>query len=164
MKYIIRSFKYLVYFFALFVVMVAIIWLLSPEKSQSLSVTSLFKEGSLPKMAVFFAAIAAVYPALAFIRRKLFINGSFADERQTILNVFDAMGYEVEREEDGQISFRIKKRSVRFSRMWEDRIILHTGENPLVFEGYRKDLDRIVRNVSYAISRREASSEEGAAE
>lgn len=164
MKYIIRSFKYLVYFFALFVVMVAIIWLLSPEKSQSLTVASLFKEGSLPKMAVFFAAIAAVYPALAFIRRKLFINGTFAEERETILSVFDAMGYEVEREDSEQISFRLKKRSLRFSRMWEDRIILHTAGSPLVFEGYRKDLDRIVRSISYAISQRDASSEEGAAE
>ena len=165
MKYIIRSLKYLVYFFALFVVMVAIIWLLSPEKSQGLSVTSLFKEGAMPKLALFFVIVAAIYPALAFIKRKLYLSNSFAEDRNVIFGALENMGYKLESEEPGKTTFRLASATMRFSRMWEDRITIRTEENPVIVEGYRRDLDRVIRAISYAIAQAsETSEEEGAAE
>lgn len=162
MKYFIRACKYLVYFFILFVVMVGVIYLLSPEKSQGVSVTSLFKEGSLPKLIVFFVCIAAIYPKFAFIKRKLHTNGTFADNREQIMEAFLNMGYELECETPESISFRLKQTSMKVSRMWEDRVTVTISEDPLIIDGYRRDVDRIARHISFLIAQRENSIEESA--
>lgn len=148
MKYFIRSCKYLVYFFVLFVIMVTILWFLSPEKSQGLSAVSLFKEGSFPKMLIFFACIAAIYPYFAFVKRKIYLNGTFEESRDAIVEVIRSFGYEIECEGPQAISFRLPKRSMRFSRMWEDRVTINITDNPIIIEGYRRDLDRIVRRIN----------------
>jgi len=148
MKYVIRAGKYLVYFFVLFLVMVTILWLLSPEKSQGLSITTLFKEGSIPKILIFFACIAAIYPKFAFVQRKIYLNGTFGESRDSIVEVFEGFGYEVECEGPQAISFRLKSKSMRFSRMWEDRVTINVTDNPLVVDGYRRDIDRIVRRIN----------------
>jgi len=160
MKYFVRACKYLVYFTVLFVVMVSIIYLLSPEKSQSLSVTSLFKEGSLPKLIAFFVCVSAIYPKFAFVQRKLYINGTFEDNRKAIMDAFLNMGYEVECEGPQAISFRLKETAMKVSRMWEDRVTVTITESPLVIDGYRRDVDRIVRHISYLIAQQEQSEEE----
>lgn len=148
MKYLIRACKYLVYFFVLFLVMVTILWLLSPEKSQGLSVTTLFKEGSIPKILAFFACIAALYPKFAFVQRKVYLNGTFEESRDLIVEVFENFGYGIECEGAQAISFRLNKTSMRFSRMWEDRVTINITDNPIIVDGYRKDIDRIVRRIN----------------
>ena len=155
MKYFIRSLKYLAYFVCLFVVIVAIIWFLSPEKTQGLPITSLFKAGSGWKLAIFFVAVAAIYPYLSFIRRKVYINGEFSEYKDLVIRTFSEAGLILESEEGTKMTFRMEKASMRFSRMWEDRITLETAENPLVLDGYRRDLDRLVRSLNYAIARKD---------
>lgn len=148
MKYLIRSCKYLVYFFVLFVVMVAIIWLLSPEKSQGLSVASLFQEGSLPKLIAFFACVAAIYPKFAFVQRKIYLNGSFEESREVIFETFQNFGYEMEKEDEKSVSFRLKQTSMKVSRMWEDRVTINISDNPIIIDGYRRDVDRLSRRIT----------------
>ena len=159
MKYFIRACKYLLYFFILFVIMVGIIYLLSPEKSQGVSVTQLFKAGSLPKLLIFFACISAIYPKFAFIQRKLYINGTFEENRECITEAFLNMGYELESEGPQAISFRLKQTSMKISRMWEDRVTVNISDNPLIIDGYRRDVDRIARHISFLIAQRENSEE-----
>lgn len=148
MKYLIRACKYLVYFFVLFLVMVTILWLLSPEKSQGLSITALFKEGSIPKILAFFACVSALYPKFAFVKRKIYLNGPFEESRGAIVEVFEAFGYELECEGSQAISFRLAKTSMRVSRMWEDRVTIDITDNPIIVDGYRRDIDRIVRRIN----------------
>ena len=56
MKYLIRALKYLVYFAIIFFLIVGIVFLFSNQKAAGLSLVDLFKEGSLPKIALFFVA------------------------------------------------------------------------------------------------------------
>jgi len=164
MKYFIRACKYLVYFFVLFFIMVGIIWLLSPEKTHGASFTSLFQPGSLPKLIAFFTIIAALYPKFAFVQRKLHLNGPYSEYRDCIMEAFLKMGYEVENEGPETISFRLTQTSMKVSRMWEDRVTVTINDNPLILDGYRRDVDRIASRISYLITQKDNSEGEGAAE
>lgn len=152
MRYLIRALKYLVYFIVLFFVLVFIIWLISPKGEGGFSLTAMFQPGALPKIALFFVVIAAAYPYFGFTKRKVYVGGSFEEKRDAILGAFSQWGYEIESEEPGKICFRIKSKTGRVTRMWEDRITMDTSSEPIVLDGYRRDVDRMARNINYVLS------------
>ena len=47
----------------------------------------------------------------------------------------------------------------RVTRFFEDRITVTKTENPIVLSGYRRDLERLVRNINYKIAQQEESGE-----
>ena len=151
MKYVIRALKYLLYFLVIFFIIVAIVWLLNRTKMPDASFTELFKEGSLPQMAIFFVVIAAIYPALGFVKRKIYTNGDFAKYENLIGGVMEQMGFEFEKEDEETKCYRIKSRYMRGTRMGEDRVTFFRNEDPIICEGLRKDVDRIARNIDFQI-------------
>lgn len=155
MKYFIRACKYVVYFAVLFCILTAIIWLLSPEKANGVPITSLFKAGSLKHIIILFVAISALYPFISFKKRNVHLEDGFETKRDTVMTLFDDFGMEVESESENRICFRMKSRGMRFSRMWEDRITMDIHGNTLEFEGYRRDLDRLIRALNYRLAPRE---------
>lgn len=156
MQYLRRAVKYLVYFALIFAVIVGLLWVLMLRK-QGITLDHVLEPGSGPKLIVFFLAIAAIYPYLNFRTRKLYFNGDFADNRDMILGVFTDAGYSLIEEKDGKLAFRLKSGSARFSRLYEDRIDLDVNDNPLLITGYRRDVDRIMRNLNYKIREAEQS-------
>lgn len=160
MKYLVRALKYLVYFFFIFLIIVGVIWILTIKKTQGLSFMELFREGSLPQMGIFFIVVAAIYPALGFVKRKMYTNKEFSEYTDLIKEMMSAMEYELESEEATKLSFRMTRTGYRISRMWEDRITFDWSENPAIVDGLRKDVDRIVRNIDYKIREQERGTEE----
>lgn len=157
MKYIVRAIKYLFYFILLFAVIVLVLWLLMSRR-QGIPITELFEPGAYPKMWLFFVLVAAVYPAISFVRRKLTLGGPYSRDRKTIDGIMKEAGYRVETETPEKVTYRLEKASLRFTRMYEDRVTIDTHEDPIVFEGYRKDVDRIVRYIAYRLSLEEESA------
>ena len=153
MKYLIRALKYLVYFIVLFFVLVFIIWLISPKGDGGFSLSAMFQPGSLPKIGIFFLLIAAAYPYFGFTKRKVYTGGTFEEHRDEIVNTFLQWGYELESEADGKLSFRMKGKVARLTRMYEDRIVVDTTSDPLILAGYRRDVDRMARNLSSRLAR-----------
>lgn len=153
MRYLIRALKYLVYFIVLFFVIVGIIWLITPKTDGGFSLSGMFQPGALPKIAILFLVIAAAYPYFAFTKRKVYLGGSFTEYRDAVLACFEQWGYEVENEAPGQVTFRLKSKTARFTRMYEDRITVNTTEEPIVLNGYRRDVDRMARNLSYNLTK-----------
>lgn len=156
MKYVIRSLKYLVYFLVLFFIIVGAIFLLTSQKQPGLQFVDMFKEGALPQLAVLFAVAAAIYPALGFAKRKLYLNGEFSKYRDLCVTVMENSGYVLENENSEQITFRQKKQAFRVSRMWEDRITYNITDNPVIVEGYRKDITRVLSVINYRIREEDA--------
>ena len=155
MRYLIRALKYLVYFVVLFFVIVGLIWLFTQKGEGGFSLAAMFQPGALPKIAILFLVIAAGYPYFAFTKRKVYLGGTFAEKRNIILACFEQWGYEIENEEPEKISFRLKSKTGRFTRMYEDRIVIDTKEEPIVLNGYRRDIDRMARNINYSLSQSE---------
>ena len=149
MRYLIRALKYIVYFAIIFFLMVGIIYLFSS------------REGSLPKIAIFFVAVAAIYPALSFQKRQLYLNGDFTKYAETVDEVMKKLDYVPEKREPGCVTYIKNSGYARLTRMYEDRVTFLTSDNPVIVEGYRKDLLRILSLVNYQI-RQENREQENA--
>ena len=154
MKYLIRSLKYL-YFLVIFFIIVGLLFLWQYTKNTDITFSGLFREGSLPKLVIFFLLVAAIYPALGFVKRKFHLNGDYAKYAGTIENTLKDAGYEIGSKDDEKVVFRHRKAITRLTRMYEDAIVFDLREDPIVVDGLRKDVDRILRAISYRISREE---------
>jgi len=154
MQYLVRALKYLIYFMLFFFLIVSLLWYFT-LKNQGLGFKDVFMEGSLPQIAAFFVVIAAVYPFLGFVKRKIYLNGDFSQYSNTVKETMTGMGYVQEKESEGQLTFRAANNSLRATRMWEDRITFTTSDNPVICEGLRKDVDKIARAINYKMSLQE---------
>ena len=161
MRYLIRALKYLVYFAVIFFLIVGIVYLFSAQKMAGLSFTELFKEGSLPKIALFFVAVAAIYPKLSFYKKELYLDGDFTNYAETVDEVMKSLDYECESREPDRVTYIRKGAYARLTRMYEDRVTFETAESPVKVEGYRKDLLRILSAINYRVreQRREQETE-----
>lgn len=155
MKYLIRSLKYLLYFLVIFFIIVGLLFLWQYTKNTDITFAGLFREGSLPKLVIFFLLVAAIYPALGFVKRKFHLNGDYSKYAGTIEDTLKDAGYEIGSKDDEKVVFRHRKAITRLTRMYEDAIVFDLREDPIVVDGLRKDVDRILRAISYRISREE---------
>jgi hypothetical protein len=161
MRYLIRALKYLVYFAIIFFVMVGIIYLFSSQKAAGLSFVDLFKEGSLPKIALFFVAVSAIYPFLSFQKKPLYLNGPFTNYAEMVDEVMESLDYVQEKKDETSVSYVKRSAYARLTRMYEDRVTFQTADNPVMVDGYRKDLLRIVSILNQRI-RQESREQENA--
>jgi len=160
MRYLIRALKYLVYFAIMFFIIVGIVYLFSSQKAAGLSFVDLFKEGSLPKIALFFVVVAAIYPKLSFYKKEIYLNGDFTKYAEMFDEVMKSMDYELETQEPGLVTYRKKGVYARLTRMYEDRVTFDTTGNPVIAEGYRKDLVRVLSAIGYRLREESRNNEE----
>ena len=142
MKYIVRSIKYFFYFALLSTALILALVLIGAVEND---INAIFEDGynSLWKIAVFFAAVAAVYPKLGFINRSVAVNREWEEIRDEAIGFFNDRRYELESETPDQITFRIKGTAGRLSKMFEDRVIVRRVLDGYEFEGLRKDILRL---------------------
>ena len=141
MKYFIRSVKYFFYFAILSTAIVLALVLIGAVEGD---INSIFEGGysALWKIAVFYAAVAAVYPKLGFIKREI----SFVTKevpREDLIEFFRERRYVLESENDGAMVFRYRDLPGRLSKMLEDHVIVTREMGIYRFEGLRKDVIRL---------------------
>ena len=142
MKYLIRFVKYLIYFASLTTaIILALVFIVAVEGN----IEAIFEEGydSLWKMALFFVAVAAVYPSLAFIKRDIPASGEFAELKGEIIEFMKERRYELESNNGSILTFRIKGVAGKLAKMYEDRIIISATLGGIQMEGLRKDIIRL---------------------
>lgn len=146
MKYLIRSVKYFFYFSILCCIIVAALVFIGAVEG---NIDSIFKDGynSLWKIAVFFAAVAAVYPKLGFINRSIPVDKDWSEIRNDVIEYFKDRRYDVESEDGDTITFRFRTIAGRLSKMYEDRIILTRIPGGYQMEGLRKDVLRLAAGM-----------------
>ena len=160
MRYLTRALKYLLYFAIIFFLMVGIIYLFSSQKAAGLTFVDLFKEGSLPKIALFFVLVSAIYPYLSFQKKELYLNGPFTNYAEMVDEVMQSLDYVKEDTEAGSVSYIKRSGYARLTRMYEDRVTFSTADNPVIVEGYRKDLLRILSLLNHRIRQESLEQEE----
>lgn len=146
MQYFIRSVKYFFYFAILTTLIVLVLILIGAVEG---NIESIFRGGysALWKIALFFAVVAAVYPKLGFITRRLYVEGEWNDIRNAALTFMKDRRYEVESEDADSVSFRCRDIASRISKMYEDRVILRKTADGYVLEGLRKDVIRLAAGL-----------------
>ncbi len=155
-KYLIRSIKYLLWFCVIFFLVIVI--LVMTTEGQSLETVfdpeaGMFRAGSFPKIMIFFLAVAAIYPSLAFQKKELYLHGSFAENEDLIRKQLEVSGYEMVSENHEEMVYRLKSRFVRFMRMYEDHITI-TKVAPVQITGMRKDALRLASTIEFQSRKR----------
>ena len=148
MRYLIRSLKTFLYFLAIFIIIVAVVVVSCMEE---FDIDSLLRDGykSLVQIFIVLALIAAVYPKVSYAKLFPRINGNLSGNRIQITGLMEEFGYVVENDSLGKMTFRLKSKSARFSRKYEDRVTIEQTENGVSVEGLRKDIVRIVSRMEY---------------
>ena len=145
MRYFIRAVKYFIYFVLIFIVMMAVLVFIGAADG---NISTMFRGGysALWKIALMFAVISAIYPSVGFIRKEVLLPGSWEEDKDTIRDFMEKRGYVLESEGTGTMSFR-KTGSGKFTRMYEDRIILTAKIGGVDMEGMRKDVVRLAMGL-----------------
>ena len=146
MKYIIRAIKYFFYFAIVTTAIVAVLIFIGAVEN---NIDAIFEGGynALWKMAIFFAAVAAVYPSLAFIKRDIAFDGGFEAHKDDIIDYMKERQYELETSTENGLSFRIKGIAGKLTKMNEDRITITPTLEGAQMEGLRKDIIRLAMGL-----------------
>ncbi len=147
MKYIFRVLKYFVF---ITVVMALILLVLALAGVVEKDITQMFRNGwnSVWQIALMFLAVSAVYPRFGFCKRGVVIPGSYDEIRPGIVHYMAGRGYEVEKEEGEDLTFRLKSPLQRFLKLlFEDRITFTRDRAGFYVEGRTKDVVRIVSGL-----------------
>ena len=147
MKYIVRVLKYFVF---ITVVMALILLVLALLGFVEKDVDSMFRNGwnSIWQIALMFLAVAALYPRFGFCKRGAIIPGAYENIRPGLIHYMARRGYELEKEEGENLSFRLKSPLQRFLKLlFEDRITFTRDRAGFYVEGRTKDVVRIVSGL-----------------
>jgi hypothetical protein len=153
MKYFVRSVKYFFYFAILTSLLLLILSYLGMAEK---NLINNFEGGynALWKLAIFYAAVGAVYPKLGFINRKLYIDASI-DITPDVVEFMRERRYEKESQTEDTITFRLKGFGPRLVKMYEDRITITRTLDGYYMEGLRKDVLRIASGLEYKYTNKE---------
>ncbi len=136
MKYLIRSVKYFIHFTLLMVfIILALVFIGAVEGN----ISEIFEDGynSLWKIAGFFVLIAAVYPKVAFITRRIDVEADWSQVRSSVTNYLEQRRYIIETDEGDKVTFRLSRLTDRISKKGEDRITLGRTAEGYMLEGLR---------------------------
>ncbi len=148
MKYFIRSVKYLFYFSFMCGIILVLTFHFSVKPEDLTLMDMLLVDNSLYKMLAFFVAVAAVYPALGFQKKEVYIS-NFKENKKQIVELFENANYVIANESATSISFKLRNPFLRILRLCEDYITIDFSGNPVVMEGLRKDILRFSRGIEY---------------
>lgn len=151
MRYAIRSLKYFVYICLLLAVIVAALVALDIVEAD---IDKMFRHGSnsIWMMAGMFAVISCIYPLFGYTKRQVYVQGLDIESlKGPAVKFMEEKGYEVERQTNGELTFRQKKISAKITRMWEDRITINEKDGGIWAEGLRKDVVRLVMGLEHKL-------------
>ena len=148
MKYFIRSVKYLVYFTVMCGIILVLTFHFSTKPEGLTLMDMLMVEGSIYKMLAFFVAVAAIYPALGFQKKEVYVS-NIKEHRKEIVELFENANYVIAEESATSITFRLRNPFLRLMRLYEDNIVIDFSQNPVIMEGLRKDILRFSRGIEY---------------
>ncbi|MBQ7773734.1 MAG: hypothetical protein IJ383_06685 [Bacteroidales bacterium] len=154
MKYLIRSVKYFVYFTVVCSIILVLTFHFSVKPEGLTLIDMLLVDGSIYKMLAFFVAVAAVYPALGFQKKQIYVS-NVKEHRKEIVELFENANYVIDSESATSISFKLRNPFMRLLRLYEDKVIIDYADYPVLIEGLRKDVLRFSRNIEYYICREE---------
>ncbi|MBR2437967.1 MAG: hypothetical protein IKB26_02900 [Bacteroidales bacterium] len=148
MKYFIRSVKYLVYFTVMCGIILVLTFHFSVKPEGLTLMDMLLVDGSIYKMLIFFVAVAAIYPALGFQKKEVYVS-NFKEHKKEIVELFENANYVVASESATTISFKLRNPFLRLLRICEDYVTIDFSGNPILMEGLRKDILRFSRGIEY---------------
>lgn len=151
MKYVIRAIKSFILYCILFAAMTAVIYLTST--GEGVTIESLYQPGAIPKIFLFFAVIAAIYPAIGYVKREVILHKDFKEVKELIDKIFSSANYVNIFEDDQIVVYRSRSKATRLMRLYEDHITIDKTENPICIKGLRKDATKLANAIEHKINK-----------
>lgn len=151
MKYLVRSIKYFFYFALLTTLIITALVLTGLADG---NIDTMFRGGTsaIWKIAVFFVAVAAVYPKVGFISRTVNTGKEWKDVRDEVVSFLDERNFVLESEDAHTVTFRHRRPLDRLTRMYEDRLTITIAPEGFEMEGLRKDVFRLATGLEYRLN------------
>lgn len=151
-KYIIRVAKYLIYITLLLTLFV---FIASITSEAEFKYDSLFRPDTKFQMIAFIVGLSLIYPLVGYIKKRVYTNGTFEQDRDKIIEVLTNSNFVLVEESDSALVFIHRQLFIRVLRLFEDKIVVYKSDTPIVIEGQRKDVYRLARSIEYAVSNKE---------
>ena len=121
MRYLIRVFKYFIWFIIILAIMLAILVALGEAE---FNLQSLFRNGndSLWQIAILFFVLALIYPLTGFRKLETVVPGEYPEARNIVIKHMESRGYRLESEEGETMTFKLNSKVGALFKMFEDRI------------------------------------------
>lgn len=147
MKYLTRALKYFLY---MLVVLALILAALVAFGLVEADVNVMFVHGydSIWQIVLMLAGISLLYPRFGFTSRSVQLPGSDQEVVPVAIARMQDLGYVLEKNEDGVLTFRRKDVVSRVFKMLEDRITMERNAFGFDVEGLTRDVVRIVNVIS----------------
>ena len=148
MKYLVRVIKYFIYITVIVTVILTVLVLL---KLVSPDINVMFRNGydSLWQIALAFLGVSSFYPKFGYTSRGVILPGEPEEIRTGIKDYMLDRGYELEKEEGEDMTFRLASGLKRAAKMWEDRVTFSRYVSGYYIEGITKEVTRIASNLEY---------------
>jgi hypothetical protein len=149
-----RSAKFILYIVIIFFIVLGLYPLLKYGKPLSVSMQEMISNTRFVTLFGLLMVYGLLYPMVAFVNHKRYLNGSYDENRKLIEKVFEKLDYVKTEEGPGYVAFRKKSAMARLVQWYEDKIAINTSTNPLIINGFRKRVNRIDRLIDIEISNR----------
>ena len=151
MKHIRRAVKYFIQIVVIFTVIIGTLMLL---KLVSSDVNVAFRNGwrSVGYIFGLFFVVSMVYPFFGYGKRIIRAKGEPSEHRTTIDQAMKERGYVLEKEDNGELRYRLASPVAKFARLWEDAITIKPTLGGFEAEGLMRDLARAVSSIDHKIN------------
>lgn len=146
LQYVRRICKTFINFIILLGICLLFIVLMSKQTSQG-DYSLLLKDRGFINMMYFVGFVSLFYPLLAYAKKKVYLNRSFSEEKEEIMELFASLRYQLTKEEEGKLYFRPISKLYRIRRLFEDTITVSYDDGSVELEGMRKDVFRLARYI-----------------
>lgn len=154
MRYFIRSVKFLI---ALFVIYLAAVWIMIEAGASMLTMRETLQVlVRTPRGIVLLAAIvvwAAIYPCVGFVSRR--VEGDMTDDREKIIRAFISAGYVLKSEDGEQMRFRAAGLFHKLRLLFEDEIIVSQYGQWIVLDGIRRSVADVQMRLRTGLNNRD---------
>lgn len=141
-RYAIRALKSTVYFLLLMILVTLLMFLM--QRGNNFSFIEYAKLARVYQLLILGLAFGLSYPFIGFGKKNIYLNKTFSQEKQAIIDIFGQYGYELTYETETSVFFRPTNRLKRFfDQFFEDAIEVNHKDNPIVVKGLRKRIVRI---------------------
>lgn len=141
-RYAIRALKSIIYFILVMALVIVLFYFI--QGGEELTFKAYAGEARVYQLIILGLAFGLSYPFIGFGKKKIYLNKTFAQEKQAIVDIFGQYGYELTYETETSVFFRPSNRLKRFfDQFFEDTIEVNHKDNPIVIKGLRKRIVRV---------------------
>lgn len=154
MRYFIRSVKFLI---ALFVIYLAAVWIMIEAGASMLTMRETLQvlvhttRGIVLLVAI--VAWAAIYPRVGFVSRR--VEGDMTDDREKIIRAFISAGYVLKSEDGEQMRFRAAGLFHKLRLLFEDEITVSQYGQWIVLDGIRRSVADVQMRLRTGLNSRD---------